>query len=243
VPAFLPQAVACIPFLSKLQKKLTMNTWLYFIALTFILLSCISSLKAFRLDMPRHFKYLSFFLWFTLLSEIFAYAWPRYLYEHTPYDYSNQWFYNVYHIIGCCFLIYFFTCVLVKQAIQKAIKVLGVGYVLFAVANLCFLQGPVQLNTYTEWAASGLLIFFSIAYFYQLLYDPNIVSIRHDPVFWISTGVLINALGSILGLSLINLMHLFSHEKASIFLLLIQISGLLAYLTFSIAFLCPKKNR
>jgi hypothetical protein len=219
-----------------------MNSWLYYIALASILLSYISSLRSFRLDMPRHFKHFSFFLLFTLLGEVFAYAWPRLLYEYTPYDRSNQWFYNIFHFIGYCFCFYFFSRILVRANIRRSVVISCILYALFAIGNFFFLQGPVRLNTYSELVASALLVFCSISYYYQLLYAKEVVAIKNDSAFWISTGIFINALGSILGLSLINMMFRYSPDKALTFLLLIQLSGLLTYITFSIAFLCHKKK-
>lgn len=220
-----------------------MNSWLYYIALAFLLLSYISSLKAFRLDMPKHYKHFSFFLLISLISEIFTYAWSRVLYQYTSFDNSNQWFYNIYHFVGYCFCLYFFSKTLQRPSIIKTVRISSVLYALFAIGNFLFVQGPIQLNTYSELLASALLFFFSIAYYYQLLHAKAIVAIKTDAAFWISTGIFINALGSILGLVLINMMYRISLDRAKIFLILIQLSGLFAYLTFSIAYLCQTKKR
>jgi hypothetical protein len=213
------------------------------IALVVLFLSFISSLNAFRLDMPVPFKQFSFFLLFTTLGEYFAYAWANGLNKLTAYDNTNQWFYNLFHIPLYLFLFYFFYRILHRPGIKRIIPVLAGLYFVFAVINLCFIQGILLLNSYSELLGSSMMIFLSLAYYYQLLMAKEVISVKRDPGFWISTGVFISYIGSILAISLINIMISISRQKAVHFMTFIILSGILAYLTFSMAFLCYKRKR
>lgn len=219
-----------------------MNNWFQYLSLLFVLLSYISSLSAFRLDMAKPFRHFSYFLLFVLLSEIFGMAWPRKLYLYASATRNNQWFYNAFHFVSYLFYMYFYLLVIPHAKIRAAIKTIRGIYILFAIGNMLFVQGFMHLNTHTELLASFIMISLSIAYYYQLLYAKEIVSLKRDSVFWISTGILIYHLGSMMGLFLINVMNVVSNGMAQSIHLIIQASAILMYLNFSIAFLCPKKK-
>jgi hypothetical protein len=219
-----------------------MNYWLQYTAIGMLLVSYLSSLNAFRLDMPKAYKQFSFFLLFVVLGELFAYAWSNWLYELLGVLPYNQWFYNFFHLLSYSFLMYFFYQVLGLPKVKKIIPVLALVYIVFALINLFFIQGLEELNTRSELVASIILIFLSIAYYYQILLDKKIIPLLNNPLFWISTGVLVSNLGSILALYLINVIAKISMQKADTFLLLIQFAAILTSITFSIAFLCRTKK-
>jgi hypothetical protein len=207
-----------------------------------ILVSYISSLNAFRLDMPGNLKAFSRYLLFVFIGESFAFAWPRWLYQLTSMPRGNAWMYNILHLIFYVFLIWFFYSLLKIPLLKKLGRVLGLVLVLFAITNMCFFQGMGKLNNYTELLAAFILVFLSLAYYYQLLHNKEVVSLHRDPYFWISTGVFVNHLGSVMSFFLIDVMGMISEEGASKVHMVIVFSGLLMYLTFIIAFLCPRKK-
>jgi hypothetical protein len=217
-------------------------SWFVYLPLFVLFISYISSLRAFRLDMALPFRQFSFFLLFLFLGEVFGIAWPKILYRLTPFSRNNQWYYNLYHFCCCLFYLYFFYQILQSARMKKVIKTLTIVYILFVTINIIFIQGFMELNSYTELFNCFLVVFLSIAYYYQLLYAKEVISLKHDAMFWISTGLLIYHLGSMMGLFLINVMNLISNEKALSILYIIQFAALLMYLTFSIAFLCQKKK-
>lgn len=219
-----------------------MNKWFLYISLSSVLISFLSSLNAFRLDLPKPFKQFSLFLLFVFLAEVFGVAWAKKLYQFTNFSRSNQWFYNLFHF--CCYLfyLYFFNQVIQFPRIKKWIRGLSLFFVLFAAGNLLFFQGPLHLNTYTELVACLIVIFLCIAYYFELLHNNEIISLKSDLVFWISTGLLIYHLGSFMGLLLINVMNMISLAKARSILLIIQSSAIIMYLTISTGFICSRKK-
>lgn len=218
-----------------------MKNWFLYLSLSSVLFSFISSLRAFRLGMPKPFRYFSFFLLFVLLSEIFGVAWSKKLYQYTSFSRSNQWFYNIFHFLSYLFLLYFFSTILNRVVIRKMLRILVATYVVFALGNLIWGQGWIRLNTYTELLAGLIMVFLSISYYYQLLYAEEIISLQKEPAFWICTGILIYHLGTTMGLFIINVMNVIAIERARSILFIIQASAILMYINFSIAFLCRKK--
>lgn len=217
-------------------------TWFLYLSLSIVLLSFISSLRIFKLDFPVVLKKFSFFLLFTFLAESFGIAWPRKIYQLTSFSRGNQWFYNIFHFLTYLFYLWFFYQILQLPRIKKAVRILSVLYILFALINYIFIQGVLQLNTFSDLFACFIMVFLSIAYYYQLLYAKEIISLQRDPFFWISTGIFIYHLGSMMGLFLINVMDIISNEKARHIHLIIQTAAVLMYVNFSIAFLCMRKK-
>jgi hypothetical protein len=64
-------------------------------------------------------------------------------------------------------------------------------YVLFFVGNILFFQGPWAFNSYTQVAASLILMALSLYYFYGLLVDLPKLRVYKLPMFWIALTVLI----------------------------------------------------
>jgi hypothetical protein len=242
--------------------------WFLYLSLSSVLLSYICSLRVFRLNKPGNalyirdrtlntpectpdktdstlivlLRYFSYFLLFSFLAESFGIAWPRKLYRFTSFSRSNQWFYTIFHFASYLFYCWFFFRVLKLPRIKRAIRVLAFIYILVAIINFIFIQGPLQLNTFSDLLACFIMVFLSIAYYYQLLNDREVVLLQRDPLFWISTGLLIYHLGSMMGLFLINVMNAISNEKARDILFIIQFSAVVMYINYSIAFLWMRKK-
>lgn len=212
------------------------------LSLFILLVSYLSSLRAFRLDMPVIFKHFSFFLLVALVGELFGTAWPKWIHQYTPFSNNNQWFYVFFHFAIYLFYLYFFYKVVRLPHVRPVIKLLAIVYMLFASVNALFIQGFFKLNTYSDVLGNFILIFLSISYFYQLLRSPEIISLKNDMVFWISTGVFIFHLGSLMGNFLINAMYSNSIPKAQNIHMIIMVSAIVMYLTYIIAYLCRKKN-
>lgn len=75
-----------------------------------------------------------------------------------------------------------------KNAISTIIIVV---FLLFALINLVFVQGPFNFNGYTTSFASVWFIVISLAYFYVLIQQLPTESITKLPMFWINTAILI----------------------------------------------------
>lgn len=227
--------------------------WFTYVSLIIILLSYLSSTRIFTLksltgtpgSTPGYhvlLKRFSWFLLFTFLCESFGVAWPRVIYQHTPFTRSNQWFYILFHLASYLFYLWFFFNALSSAGAHKIVKIFLWVYIGFSAINYCFIQGPLQLNTFSDLFACFMMVFLCITYYYQLLRAPVFLPLHTQPLFWIITGLLIYHLGSMMGLFLINLMNFISIDQAMNILIIIQIAAILMYINYSIAFLCMKKK-
>lgn len=218
-----------------------MGVFFQYLSLLCILISYISSLRAFRLDMPLLFRQFSYFLLFVLLAEAFGVAWPKWIWQLTPFSQFNAGYYNVFHVVMYAFYLHFFYRVLQTILLKRIVAVLAITYILFAILNLNN-QGWGVFNNYNYLFASFMMVFLSIAYYYQLLRARDMKPLRNDLVFWISTGSLIYHLGSAMSLFLINVMHYYSAAAAQKIHIIVMFAAMTMYLTYSIGYLCHRKQ-
>jgi hypothetical protein len=220
---------------------MSINHWFLYAAILCVLVSYISSLRSFRLDMPLIYRQFSFFLLFVLMGELFAMAWSKWIYLCTPFGQSNQWFYNPFHMCSYLFYLYFFYIISRTARIRQIIKLLAIVYFLFAACNL-FIQGSKELNTYTSLLSAFMMVFLSISYYYQMLNEKEVVPLRSNMAFWISTGLLICHLASSMSTFLINVAAYYSTAAALKIHLIVMLAAMAMYLTYTIGYLCQRKQ-
>jgi hypothetical protein len=114
--------------------------------------------------------------------------------------------------------------------------------VFFVAINLAVGQGVLKINSYTELLNTFMMVFLSITYYFQVLKTKEIIVIKHDIVFWISTGVLIYHLGSMLLLFLIEVVNTSLAANAWRLFIIVELSSMIMYLCFTIGFLWAKKK-
>jgi hypothetical protein len=115
--------------------------------------------------------------------------------------------------------------------------VLWIFYISFSFVNL-FMNGIMEFNGYNALLASFMMVFLCIAYYYQLLTAREIVTLKYDTTFWITTGMLIYHLGSGMNLFLITIFKIVASGIHTIVLL----AAIAMYLNYSIGYLCHKKT-
>lgn len=214
-----------------------MGYWLQYISVSCILISYISSLRAFRLDMPLIFKQFSRFLLFVLLGEAFGVSWPKWIHQLTPFSKANGWFYNPFHVCCYVFYFYFFYRILQSPKLKKLVIAFCIVYLCFVIISFS-INGVDGFNPYNNQLASFLMCFLIITYYYQLLTAREIILLKNDMAFWICTGLLVYHLGSVLDLSLINY---FSDAAAQKIHMVVMLAAAAMYLTYTIGYLCHKK--
>jgi len=81
---------------------------------------------------------------------------------------------------------------------EKLISGTIVFFMLFALISAFIFDGLLRFNTYARALESVLLIFFALAFFYKTLQELKIKKLEREPMFWISTGVLIYFSGNLI---------------------------------------------
>lgn len=67
----------------------------------------------------------------------------------------------------------------------------AIFFLLFVIADMIWISGINQFNSYSTAVEGLIVIFFSLSFFYKTLEELKIEYLEREPVFWISTGVLL----------------------------------------------------
>ena len=222
-----------------------MHKEIYYIYIIPLLISAISSLRAFRQKWPLSYRWFSIFLFTTLFVEVFAILWKDYLYLHkTPYwNYSKQnvWLYNIFFLPQYIFYVLFYYSVLKLKLVRKAIRIILPLFIIFGIYNITMLQGLYVTDNYTLVVCCLLVIWLSGSYFYQLLKQKRLVVLQHEPLVWISSGAFLFHMGCLPFFVWFNTLVMASISKAFSFLGIAVVLNSVMYSSYSIAFLWNKK--
>jgi hypothetical protein len=212
----------------------------YFIYIVPLTLSALFSLKSFRLNWPRPYRYFCIFLFWTLFVEIFAICWKLFLFKTTWWNYSNSniWVYNIYIVPEYLFYIFFFYSYLKKSIAKRIVILSSVGYALFAFANIFWIQKMYTLNSYTIIIGNLLVVFLALNYFNQSLSNKRLTKETSQPLFWISVASLIFFSGSLPYFIFMDYLVKNNIAMAVALFYILLILNTFMYSLYLIAFLC-----
>jgi hypothetical protein len=97
---------------------------------------------------------------------------------------------NIYRLAEITLLMMWFRKLLTPRIHPGILNTVMVFLLLFALANLIFVQGYDAINSYTRTSEGVVMIVLSLLYFYGLLQDLPSRNIQRLPMFWINIGVL-----------------------------------------------------
>lgn len=105
--------------------------------------------------------------------------------------------FHIFSVINLLFLsaLYYYT--LRGQRLRAAIALVAGGLLVFTVYNAL---RPGELWWFPSQGMTGqcvLFILLALLYFYQLLRQPAVVAIEHNPLFWVNAGVLVYFSGNL----------------------------------------------
>ncbi len=198
------------------------------------------------------FKYLVYFLWFTVITETIAmYTTIAYF---TKYEYfgftkdtgfeQNYWLFNIYLLVDYSFFLYFFTSLLKKNKIKKTLNIINIVYViigtLILIASDTFF---IRDSIYTVTLGTILLLFAIILFYFDLLKSDKIINFKKYLPFYISIGLLgfnmCTTPLSIFSIYFERINELFVNVKINIYLF----ANIFMYFTFILGFIiCTKKK-
>lgn len=101
----------------------------------------------------------------------------------------NLWMYNIALPLQHALVIWMFGKIIHPKVTWPSIMV----FIVFAIANLFFLQGRELLNTYTISLAGMITCSLAIAKMFMIYRQDTSKSLYSDPDFWLSTGFLLYA--------------------------------------------------
>jgi hypothetical protein len=141
---------------------------------------------------------------------------------------------------------FFYTYIFYKNFKTAAFRNIAGGFLvfipLFALFNMTFIQGFSNLNTNILLAGSCIMILLCCLYFVDLFRrDEEIVLVR-EPMFWITTGLLVFNMGELSYNLFMDYILKNRHDaKALLFLSIISVLIYVLYTIISIGLLCIKK--
>ncbi|MCB2377676.1 hypothetical protein LGH70_08795 [Hymenobacter sp. BT635] len=133
------------------------------------------------------------------------------------------------------FRVYYLT--LSSKHIRVFIKVLAVGFTLFALADSLYWEGLHQVNSYTHVLQSALLIGLALLYFEQLLNELHVTHLEQDPLFLVSTAVVLYFSGTVLLYVFVNKLSApADYASHQVIYTLNAMVNLIQYVLFALAF-------
>lgn len=154
---------------------------------------------------------------------------------------SNIIVYNIYHVLYFVFFLWVYQRMIRRSRHKTLIQFLIVIFVLTSVANWLFVDA-MEHALLSMYVVGGIsLIVCTMLYFINLVNGDIIVVLKHDLLFWISTGLILFFVGYIP----IKLYRYFYSSTKDLYLILrgVQMILLFAmYGCFILGFLWGKKN-
>jgi hypothetical protein len=219
------------------MRRLLSYNYLYLVPM---LLSALFSLRAFRLKWPPAYKIFSFFLITSFLVEAFAIAWKWELYKSPWWSYSrsNMWIYDAFVTIRYLFIVLFFYRLMQQEKTRKIILYSLVPFLLLAIPNYIFLQGPHTVNTYTIIFAYGATVIFTLFYFHHVVKQETLVKLTREPAVWISLGLFLYHAVTLPFFIFFNYLLTEQPALANTYLEINDALNIIMYTLFLISFLC-----
>lgn len=181
-------------------------------------------------------KLLPWFVLLTIISELTALLWS--IKYHT-----NHCVYNVYQVLQFIFYSLALYQLIKNRRIRKLLLFISIGYPVFAITNLCFVQGVHLFNTVNFYVGAIILSFFSGYSLSELFRRTAVDNPFKMPVFWICSSILV--LNScLIPLELPFALSLpLTPGEVEIVVGLIMLVNFIAYTMFIISFWRQYKNR
>jgi len=183
---------------------------------------------------PRYLKLLPWFILITFIAEVLG----GYVFK-----YKNGPVYNSFALIEVTFLNYLFYQLIQNKLIRRMIIYMQCAFSVVVLVNSFFIQGISKFNATSYLLGSGLLIFFSGYYLYELFFKNPSLKPFNKPSFWIATGILVFHASSCSVLLAVDHVSSFSKYEIKLIAWFIQTLDILYYSLFIIAFSCILKFR
>lgn len=160
----------------------------------------------------------------------------------------NYWIFNVFTTLEFLFYTFLFYLHFRRPALKRSMIYFAALFVLTVIINIVFIQGfNKTFNTYTFLLGSFFIVIFCCCFFYEsVLPDKIDQQLSRQPFFWITSGLLIFYLGSVIINALFEYLRNndLQAEGIRIYGIINNVLNVLLYSSFCVAFyLCPKNKK
>jgi ABC-type multidrug transport system fused ATPase/permease subunit len=211
----------------------------------FEIIAFIASIYFFLKKGNKLVRYFMVFLFITVCVETVAWVWSRPEYRNTE---SKFLMYNVFFVFEfVCYAVVFYHH-FNKLIFRRIAGFFILGIILFGLVNMFFLQGlDKTINNYTLLLGSFFVVLFCCFYFYESIQPEHIDDqLSKQPMFWISSGLLIFYLGSVIITALFDYLrsNALQDQGKRTFIIINHFLNVILYSSFCIAFyLCPDRKK
>jgi hypothetical protein len=216
---------------------------LYYIIPLF--LGAVISLKSFKPNWPKPYRYFSVLLIITIIAEAFAIVWGEYLHKTTLWSYSvdNHWIYNYAISIEYALYIYFFSLQLQKGIFKKYGLYIAVCFLFFGLVDINFIENIFAMPNNIFILGAVLIVIYILLNFKQVSDNKNNSSAIKHSMTWILIGALLFQLGSISVFVSMNYIMKTSISAAMDVFSFVNILNFITYTLYIIAFLCKPDSQ
>ena len=102
---------------------------------------------------------------------------------------NNAWLYNISVPIEFLFYGFIFYLHFDRKGFKQTARIFLIGFFVFCVFNLVFIQGVVKFNTNILKLGNFCMIILSCLYFIELLSRDVRINLIREPMFWLTTGI------------------------------------------------------
>lgn len=196
-------------------------------------------------DLKRNKGFIYFlpFILITVAVELVA----KFGLTNTNIDKSVRYMlFNVFTTCEFIFYSWIFIIHLNNKTLKRIITLLIPLYVVLVALNIAFVQGIYKFHTYTFLLGSFLMVVYSCFFLYESILPDSInIKLSKQPFFWVSIGLLIFYLGSVIINALFEYLTsaALGKQGTEIYSLINNSLNVVLYGSFSIAFILCRKNR
>ena len=151
--------------------------------------------------------------------------------------------FNILLMIRVCFFLWIFSLSELLSRFRKSIIAVILVFLAFGLINLVFIQGFWIYNFYTEVIGDILLVILCGLFYYELLMERSFRKLLAYPYFWLSVGLLLSALGSIvLYIFMESILAYYQETRINIGGQINTILSVILYGALIIAFICQRRQ-
>jgi hypothetical protein len=204
-------------------------TWIY---ISSVVIAFLSGLTSFRPDYPFHLKLFACLLAVTAAVEVSS-GILIYVF-HT----SNNRLYNCFTLPEFWLYGYFYRRLVRRDMLRKLLLIFLVIFPIFWFVTVFFVFGLNTWNSYVIIVGSFFSVLFAIMYYYTIITESQILSLRTLPEFWIATGMLVFYLGALPYFGMLNFLVKYHLDVAKSLLQVLKMLDTLMYILISYGYLC-----
>lgn len=157
-------------------------------------------------------------------------------------DRPNHWLYNLFLPVQYLLFTILFFLVFKSKKVRAIIISCSILLLSFSISNILFIQGFQIFNTYTLLVSGFLILCWVFLYFRNLLQSKEQIYLLREPMFWISSGLLIFYLGNVFVAGTIDYFIKNDLDTAKVLLQIIKLLNIIMFTLFIVALLCQKRQ-